>query len=244
MSLEYIDSDYSNDIPDFRSPNSLAKVIVVVLIVLASFKFTLLCLSVLNQMVVGTDVFAIHTKDYDRIYYITLTSKLIGICTFLVFIALIILFQMWCYRAYRNAYYSTQHSNWKPYWSVLGWFVPILNWFLPPLILSRTWLVAQNKAISDDRLKSGSEVIWIWWALFVLTILIRMFYFISLWLNLLYSNSTSSFVPIKDVYQAMPYLNIIEHLLNIASLLTLAYIVRNIHSFEMTWNKKLESEVL
>ncbi|WP_306642077.1 DUF4328 domain-containing protein [Sanyastnella coralliicola] len=93
-----------------------------------------------------------------------LTSPLSMIASIL----LIVFWIMWMRRAYYNieqvAQSTLPYTNAACAWS---WFVPILNLFLPYLLMRRIWKETQDNLNINERLKESDAVITLWWVVYI-----------------------------------------------------------------------------
>lgn len=179
-----------------------------------------------------------HQADISRVQgFSTVLAVLTG-TSFLISIGLLVMYQIWSFRAYRNVCEEEKTQVWRNYWSLLGWIVPFINLIFPGLVLSRIWTTYQNKAISDHRLKSGPEVVWIWWALFAVSCTLSLLQFAVVFFGAgVFNFQTRS---LEGLFNAMVYINLIDQVINMSSLLVLSYVISKIHSFELAWSKKLQ----
>jgi hypothetical protein len=88
---------------------------------------------------------------------------LIGSAQLVLFLAAVVTFIMWLYRAYQNVDAvkpgGRRHSHG---WAIGAWFVPILNLFRPKQIVNDIWWAA------DER-PQWSALAWAWWTVFLIS---------------------------------------------------------------------------
>ena len=83
-------------------------------------------------------------------------------------ILLIVFWIMWMRRAYYNieqvAQSTLPYTNAACAWS---WFVPILNLFIPYLLMRRIWKETQDNLNINERLRESDAVITLWWVAYI-----------------------------------------------------------------------------
>jgi hypothetical protein len=104
----------------------------------------------------------------------------------LLFLILTILTIIWLYNAYRNMEDKYHISPYyKPYWTILGFFIPIVNLYMPIVIVSELYCASKNYArILKDQNSQHNEqntpaIVVFWWLSLLLAaapsfVLIRM----------------------------------------------------------------------
>lgn len=91
-----------------------------------------------------------------------------------------ILFLVWFYRSYKNLHIAGMHPRFRPGWAVGSFFIIILNFFLPYIIMQEIWAKTQQIGIPKAHHKyipKTSPFIIVWWT-FWLLIFIPLFLFI------------------------------------------------------------------
>ena len=77
----------------------------------------------------------------------------------------------WYYRASKNIHSFGAKQVWRPILSIIWWFIPPLNLYLPYDITQQFWKVSnpQTKLVNGTEWKdiAGSNMIKIWWVLFL-----------------------------------------------------------------------------
>lgn len=91
-----------------------------------------------------------------------------------------IAFLMWCHRVYRNLpALGARRLESTPGWAVGWYFVPIASFFKPFQTMAETWQHSDPAQIGEVR-KTTSPIVVLWWAGFIITILVDRFVAISL----------------------------------------------------------------
>jgi hypothetical protein len=75
----------------------------------------------------------------------------------------------WQHRAQANLVADGHRVRYAPAWSVLWWFVPVADLWMPAVTMSDLW---RGSAVGDDRGASTWRV-WLWWWPFVIGFLVR-----------------------------------------------------------------------
>ncbi len=143
-------------------------------------------LQLLSLMVVFTIVSLILKITWYRLLYLSLTygiefkaltgsifalRSIISVLAFLSLVFLIFYFLRWFSLTYRylrsqdNLYYLS-HSPASAYWS---WFIPVLNLFLPFMIMREIWESLKEMAGIPGEDPEGSRLVSWWWALIILS---------------------------------------------------------------------------
>ena len=102
---------------------------------------------------------------------VVLIVFLLAILTIIIYVATVVFFCMWLYRAYDNlrplnAWRRLDHS---PGWAVGSFFIPFVNWVVPYRAVKEVW---QKSGPQDEALFSEpSPPAWfpIWWAFWLLS---------------------------------------------------------------------------
>lgn len=92
----------------------------------------------------------------------------VALFTILVYLATVIVFCCWIYRANRNVRaLGAQGLRISPGWAVGYFFVPILNWWRPYQAMKDLWRASKNPA-AWDCVKPGA-ILGIWWGLWLVS---------------------------------------------------------------------------
>lgn len=100
----------------------------------------------------------------------------VGLINVVVFLATVVLFCMWLYRAYQNLPAlgnPKQGLNFSPGWAVGSFFVPIVNLFVPYRAVRETW-AKSDPAVPHDNYVAPQEppapgIMKAWWALWLIS---------------------------------------------------------------------------
>lgn len=99
-------------------------------------------------------------------------QALIGLVQVLLYIATVVLYCLWLYRAYQNLpALGARALRFSPGWAVGYFFIPILNRFCPYQAVKETWK-ASDPAVLDAaawKQAGGSAVFSWWWAFWLIT---------------------------------------------------------------------------
>ena len=90
---------------------------------------------------------------------------LLIIIVMLAFLADIIVFLFWLRRAYANLVKAGCHMNFPDWFVGITYFIPIISWFLPYIIIKEIWKKTQLKiqeSVPDYKVKN-SALINFWW---------------------------------------------------------------------------------
>jgi hypothetical protein len=88
---------------------------------------------------------------------------LIGSAQLVLYLAGVVTFIMWLYRAYQNV--DVVKPGGRRYghgWAIGAWFVPILNLFRPKQIVNDVWWAGEERP-------QWSLLVWSWWACFLVS---------------------------------------------------------------------------
>jgi hypothetical protein len=85
-------------------------------------------------------------------------------------IATLVMFIIWFYKAYSTLYQKTPDLKYKKRWAVLSWIIPVVNFYLPYLLLKDMYsniAILTNNSAATESLKKLTAVN-IWWGLYIL----------------------------------------------------------------------------
>ena len=83
------------------------------------------------------------------------------------FVATAAAFITWLYIARKNLDSWVQSRGLGAGWAIGGWFIPIANLVIPPLVVN-TVVRGSRMALGDNRRGAGSSVlVWVWWLTFI-----------------------------------------------------------------------------
>jgi len=94
-------------------------------------------------------------------------QEIIGLLEILRSLVTAFLFLMWIYRANGNAQILTEHKmRFTKTWSVIWYFIPILNIWKPFQVLKEIWTVDSRAKVEEEELKSP-PILGLWWFLWL-----------------------------------------------------------------------------
>lgn len=89
----------------------------------------------------------------------------------IAFIASVVLFLMWMYRASKNlASLGLGGQRFSPWWAVGWWFIPIAHLFMPYQVMAEIWRGSHSEGSAGWRDGSVSGLVLLWWGFWVLYI--------------------------------------------------------------------------
>lgn len=99
--------------------------------------------------------------------------QLVGIVSLFVYVATVVVFLVWIYRAHKNlSAFGTSGLEYSPGWAVGGFFVPFLNLVRPFQVMREIWKASnpdvdyQNE--SSWQYSASSPLIGLWWGTWIL----------------------------------------------------------------------------
>ncbi|MFL6216048.1 MAG: DUF4328 domain-containing protein [Blastocatellia bacterium] len=107
-------------------------------------------------------------------------ESLVRLVQLVAFAAATIVFLFWLHRAYKNLRPLGAEPRYSPAWAVAAFLIPVVNLFLPFLILQETWRASDPETIDARGAKalnlvvedsSKSLMVVIWWGLWLLTVI-------------------------------------------------------------------------
>jgi hypothetical protein len=98
-------------------------------------------------------------------------QQLIGIVQILVFLATVVSWLMWQYRAYANLrLVGSRETELSPGWSVGYWFIPFINLVRPYQVTAEVWRRSELLNMRDPLGGlSGPPIILAWWLVYLVT---------------------------------------------------------------------------
>jgi len=78
-------------------------------------------------------------------------------------------FLVWLFRVRNNlGAFGIRGLRWGPRWTIFGWFVPVMCFFVPYQIVTDIWRGSQLDATAENwRTKPASPELSLWWACFI-----------------------------------------------------------------------------
>ncbi|MDR1007646.1 MAG: DUF4328 domain-containing protein [Campylobacteraceae bacterium] len=90
----------------------------------------------------------------------------------------LIMFLIWFYKAYSILYQKTSDLKYKKYWTILSWIIPVINFYLPYLIIKDMYSVAAvNNPLTQKRIKKWTTIN-ICWTLYIFMWILDIAYYI------------------------------------------------------------------
>ncbi|MFI7052857.1 DUF4328 domain-containing protein [Streptosporangium canum] len=128
--------------------------------------------SVLDRMSEGPSLRSIE----DLLPAVTFLVRTLGTSAAVVWLFLIravaaIAFLVWLFRARVNAEsLSPVPHRWFRILIVLGWILPVVNWWIPKQIVDDVWASSRPGGVRGEHIgrEAHSELIWSWWVLWLL----------------------------------------------------------------------------
>jgi heme/copper-type cytochrome/quinol oxidase subunit 2 len=122
-------------------------------------------------------------KDvYELTPMILFISLVILACTGIMMGSLVT-FLIWFYRAYSNLHEKAPNLKRKRYWAILGWVIPIVNLYLPYLIIKEMYAniaILTNNPSAQESIKKWTTIN-LWWTLYILGWILDIVYYISIY---------------------------------------------------------------
>lgn len=147
-----------------------------------------------------------------------------GLSMIAVFVATVVAFSMWIHRAHANLPAlgnPKQGLEYSPRWAVGGFFIPIVNLFVPYRVVKEIWVKSDPSVRSDeDFMFSVSQVpsiIGLWWAFWLISNFVN---------NILYRFSGEATTP--EALLGEGHLNLIAAVLEIIAAVFAIKVVRGI----------------
>jgi hypothetical protein len=121
-----------------------------------------------------------NTQEID-IGMILLAFLATFICAGIMIVSLV-MFLIWFYKAYSNLYKQTP-LKYKKKWAVLGWLVPVINFYLPYLMVKEMYsniAVLTNNSLAHESAKKLTTIN-IWWTLYILMWILDIAYYATIY---------------------------------------------------------------
>jgi Domain of unknown function (DUF4328) len=117
----------------------------------------LLEILLINREIDGEEVSASQYESND------LRQSLVGMLQFALYLAGIVVFIMWMFRAYRNVdAVAPRERRYGRGWAIGGWFVPFLNLWRPKQVINDIWRAGGAPP-------EPSGLLFAWWTLWIIT---------------------------------------------------------------------------
>jgi len=98
--------------------------------------------------------------------FIGQAAPLVRIAALVVGPVLVILFCTWVGQAYRMfRWRGDARYDHSPFWAVAYFFVPVANWWMPPMVISEMWRGTDPRQTDPKQARKGL-VVW-WWLAYV-----------------------------------------------------------------------------
>ena len=103
-------------------------------------------------------------------------TALIGILQVVLTVTAAVVFVMWFFRAYQNiGAIRVGVRRYALWWTIFGWFIPIMAWFRPKQIANDLWAAGAK----DESDAQPGFLLAAWWGLFIISSVISRFIFRS-----------------------------------------------------------------
>lgn len=154
----------------YSSARTMAHVVVLVFLVLmvssiGAISVEVMLNSIYNDVLAGREVSADWEGQLGN------SLQLISIAEVVLSLALMVLFLVWFYKAYKNLpALEASRLEYTPGWAVGGWFVPFLNLVRPYQVAREIWIHSNPATLNQSRLRLtsvGSGPVLVWWLLFI-----------------------------------------------------------------------------
>ena len=94
-------------------------------------------------------------------------SALLGLLSFVAFVAVAVLTMIWMFRIAKNLQLMDRVGTWKPGWAIGGWFVPPFVLYVVPFLMVRDlWKGSDPDSGPDWRGNRVAPIVNLWWALY------------------------------------------------------------------------------
>ncbi|TAL70468.1 MAG: DUF4328 domain-containing protein [Bacteroidetes bacterium] len=137
-----------------------------------------------------------------------------------------IIFIIWFYRAYKNLENIDTPLQYKKSWAIGGWFIPIISFFYPKVIMNEIW--TNTQVSSDQNYIKPTTYVTIWWSLFLISNILPI-------ILMRFSNSFS-------ISEYLTY-NLFSNLLTMIAISSTIYLVKTLSGFETYLFNKYEKFV-
>ena len=121
------------------------------------------------SIAVNVVYFAVTSYPFEGESVLDDISSIIESLNLIVSIVAIIIMLFWYYRTSKNIHSFGAKQVWRPILSVIWWFIPIINLYMPYDVTQQFWKVSnpQTKLVNGTEWKKTprSDMIIIWWVL-------------------------------------------------------------------------------
>ncbi len=142
-----------------------------------SMVWAVLAVSIITTLFSIVDEIYINVVDYStldssliNVFYLVLGGS--GILYTAIYIGSAVTFIMWFRRAYYNLHQLRGNLSYGEGWAAGGWFVPIMNLFIPYRIMKELYVVTNNIFSQDLQtctIRLKTDYLGWWWALWIIT---------------------------------------------------------------------------
>lgn len=163
-----------------------------------------------------------HIVTDEQASFDDIRNRVIHILSIILFIHCVITFLNWFRRAYYNLEQLANFTNYNDRQAVYYWFIPIINWFKPYLIVKdlfeETDIVLNNR-IKSYQIQTPKKILALWWGFWVVN---------NIFGNIVFRSSSEN---IED-YMTKNILEIISNGLCIVTGIYLLLLMKKYHSME------------
>jgi len=158
--------------PQFRSPNTLAQ------LAMAGLGLTAMCeiaTALIGVFQIAMPDSTLSPDDVSEVSTWLMIQSLIALLQIPIFIATVVFFLMWLYRAHSNLeHLRPVNLQFTPGWAVGWWFIPFANLVKPFQVVREVWWESDPKV--DDgptflsaSLHSAPTFMGVWWAFWIVS---------------------------------------------------------------------------
>ncbi len=166
-SEEIIDSGFATSV-SIRSNKQRGKNLLIALWVSLGTEVLVLISLLLMYFTIDRG-FTGYDNHFELFEKYTFLRGILSLFSFVVSIIVIVFWILWMRRAYYNLH-ALQAPNlaYDEGMAAGGWFIPVLNLWLPAQIMSNIWKQTQLLVVENKRLIENSAIVGVWWTLFLL----------------------------------------------------------------------------
>lgn len=150
-----------------RAKVTIALILTVMLVNIVNFVFDVSNFELYKKIAAGAKytVEEIENREFNNLVILMVYIT--------VFVASAVAFIMWFRRAYNNIKCLGTDINHYENWTVISWFIPVLNLFRPYQIMREMYKKSDEYITSRDSEHKPAELIFVgwWWALWIMTAL-------------------------------------------------------------------------
>jgi hypothetical protein len=177
-------------------------------------------------------------------------SSIIDSLNLIISVVAIIIMLFWYYRTSKNIHSFGAKQVWRPILSVIWWFIPLINLYMPYDVTQQFWKVSnpQTKLVNGTEWKKTprSDMIIIWWVLIVASIVGVFVFGFGLGLHLVLNygnvNPEESPEPFLESNETTLFLIIMSIIFPIMTIISLIYFIKIIKQISI-WQELKHSNL-